>query len=153
MNTVNTVTIRGDLAVIYGHAANVERWPTILPHYRSVHILEAGVGHRLVSMACVRPFGFVRWPCRWRARQDLLPEEGRILYSHLSGPAIGMKVEWTLREKPEGVETSIRHELSPKGNPLSRFYCDRILGSIFVQSIAGQTLATIKRLVEAGELT
>jgi ribosome-associated toxin RatA of RatAB toxin-antitoxin module len=150
MNTENSVTIRGDLRAVYAYAANVENWPAILPHYRSVQIIEPGDGERMVSMYCVRSFGFLRLPCKWRARQKLLPEEGRILYSHVSGPAQGMEVEWKLTDRPTGVETTIHHQLNRDSGWLRRVYSDWIVGPLFVQSIASRTLATIKRLVEAG---
>ena len=149
METNNCLTIRGDLDLIYSYAAGVERWPEILPHYRSVKVIEPGTHDRLVSMHCVRAFGPLHWPCKWRARQELRPEEGRILFSHVSGPARGMKVEWLLKRMPDGVLTTIRHKLNSSRNALGRFYWERIVGPIFVSPIAEKTLVTIKSLVEA----
>ena len=148
MKTDNSLTIRGDLDLIYSYASAVERWPEILPHYRSVRVLETGPGERLVSMHCVRAFGFLHWPCKWRARQELRPEEGRILFSHISGPARGMRVEWLLRRIPGGVQTTIQHRLNSGRHVLARLYWDRIVGPLFVQSIAQRTLTCIKSLVE-----
>ena len=146
MHTQNTVTIRGDVDRIYLYASQVERWPEILPHYRTVSILQAGDRERLVSMACVRSFGALKWPCRWRATQQLRPEENRILFSHVSGPARGMRVEWLLVSKPDGVETTIRHDLDSR-TPWGALY-SRFIGPVFVHNIAGKTLARIKEIVE-----
>ena len=148
METNTALTIRGDLDLIYSYAAGVERWPDILPHYRSVRIIEQGERVRLVNMHCVREFGVLHWPCKWRAWQELRPEEGRILYSHVSGPARGMEVEWLLKRMPDGVLTTIRHWVNSNRHSWARFYWNRIIGPVFVQAIATQTLTTIKQLVE-----
>src|SRR5579862_909539 len=102
MEISNQLTMDGELDTVYDYAAHVERWPEILPHYRRVEIIEAGERERLVAMHCVRSFGFVSWPCKWRARQELRPEEGRILFCHVAGPARGMRVEWLIEAVPEG---------------------------------------------------
>ena len=146
MRTHNSVTIAGDLERVYNYASRVEQWPDILPHYRRVEVLQAGLHERLVSMHCVRSFGFIHWPCKWRAKQTMSPEEGRILFSHVSGPAKGMSVEWLLSRKPEGIETTIEHELHAR-TPWEKLYAG-FIGPVFIQSIASQTLQTIKRLVE-----
>jgi aromatase len=148
MHTSNTLTIRGDLEQIYSYAARVERWPEILPHYRDVRILEPGDTERLVSMQCVRAFGWLKWPCKWTARQRLVPDEFRILFSHVSGPARGMRVEWRLLQLGEGVQATIRHAVNSSRLPWSRLYWEGIVGPLFIRSIADQTLAAIKRLAE-----
>ena len=148
METNSSITIGGQLEEVYGYASVIERWPEILPHYRSVRIIQPGERERLVSMHCVRAFGVLHWQCRWRALQELRPEEGRILFSHVSGPARGMKVEWLLERKTDGTQTTIRHWQTSDRGLVSKFYWNRVLGPIFIRSIAEQTLACIKRLVE-----
>jgi ribosome-associated toxin RatA of RatAB toxin-antitoxin module len=145
MNTVNSETIQGDPGRIFELAARVEDWPRILPHYRAVEVLEPGDRERVVFMHCARRFGPLNWPCRWRARQELRPMERRILFHHLAGPAKGMEVEWRLTPGDEGVVTEIHHRLD---HPLGRVYSDRIVGPLFVQAIAGETLRALKRIVE-----
>ncbi len=147
MQTHNSVVIDGDLDSVYNYASQVEKWPQILPHYRRVDILEPGARERLVSMHCIRAFGPIHWPCKWRAKQNLSPEDGRILFSHVSGPAKGMKVEWKLNRTPKGIETSIHHDLQSK-TPWGRLYAG-FIGPVFIQAIAGQTLNRIKALVES----
>jgi hypothetical protein len=134
---------------VFAYAAEVERWPVILPHYRAVEILEAGETGRLVRMHCVRDFGPLDWPCKWRAIQEILPDEGRITYRHVGGPTRGMEVEWILEEGPDGVQTTIIHDLVSRLPLVGKFYADRIVGPLFVHAIAGRTLETIKGLVEA----
>ena len=148
MEIANSVLIKGDIDRIYRYAAEVEKWPEILPHYRSVEILEQSETDRLVSMYCVRSFGIVMFPCKWQARQELVPEKRQILFVHESGPVRGMKVAWILEQMPEGVRTSIEHHRPSSGNPLKNFYFDRVVGVLFIEAIASQTLATIKTIVE-----
>ena len=148
MHTQHAVTIRGDIGEVYALAATVERWPEILPHYRRVDVIEPGESERVVSMQCVRSFGPLRWPCKWRAKQTLLPDENRILFRHLAGPVRGMEVEWRLRPVEDGIQTTIVHELSSKG-PMGVIY-SRFVGRVFISAIAGQTLGKIKELVERG---
>jgi hypothetical protein len=148
MQVSNRITMRGGLSTVYDFAAQVERWPEILPHYRRVKILEPGERERLVSMHCVRAFGPVNWPCKWRARQELRPEDGHIRFIHVSGPARGMRVDWELVETAGGVQTTITHWGALNRSGLARFYWNRIVGPVFVESIAQRTLQTIKTLVE-----
>jgi ribosome-associated toxin RatA of RatAB toxin-antitoxin module len=150
MHRQNTVAIKGDAKSIYALASQVEDWPKFLPHYRRVEILESGVRERLVSMRCVRAFGPVKWPCAWKAKQTLLPNENRILFTHVSGPVRGMEVEWKLEDFTDGVQTTIYHELPGRGL-LEKMYAG-FIGPVFISAIAGQTLSRIKELVERGEV-
>jgi ribosome-associated toxin RatA of RatAB toxin-antitoxin module len=146
MNTFNSIIIEGPIDRIFELAARVEDWPKLLPHYRNVDVIRTEGSSRVVRMRCVRAFGPIRWRCRWAARQQILRDEWRILFQHLAGPARGMMVEWRLEPAPDGVRTTISHELTHR---LGSIYTDRLVGPLFVSAIAGQTLRTIKALVEA----
>ena len=148
MDVHNSVLIAGDLPSIFDLAARVERWPQILPHYRRVDVIEPGERDRVVEMYCVRDFGILRWPCRWRARQVIRPEDAAIEYFHLSGPARGMSVLWRLSETAGGVQTTITHHVPDSRGWGRDFYFSRIVGPIFVANIAARTVATIKGIVE-----
>ena len=54
MHTENVVPMYGDLDRIVELAADVERWPDILPHYRWVTLLEGGDDCKVVEMAARR---------------------------------------------------------------------------------------------------
>ncbi len=144
MTTTDSILIRAPRERVFALAAAVEEWPRILPHSRSVTVLEGDQRRRLVAMHCVRPFGALNFPCRWRATQELAPDEGSIRFTHVAGPTRGMEVEWKLEETPEGVRTSIHHELASR-IPL---YAEGIVGPVFIRNIAGRTLATIKAIAE-----
>lgn len=149
MRLVEKAVIEGPIDRVYELAARVEEWPAVLPHYRSVRVLADSDGVRTVAMRCVRQFGPVGFPCRWIARQEAKPAEGRILFHHLAGPARGMDVEWLIRQSSQGVEATIEHRYDLGRSKLHCWYADYIIGQTFVQAIAGRTLTAIKRIVEA----
>ncbi|HKG26010.1 MAG TPA: SRPBCC family protein, partial [Thermomicrobiales bacterium] len=67
MHTENAIDIQAGLDRIVALAADVERWPAILPHYRSVRLLEGGGDRKVVEMAARRD----RIPVSWRAIQEV----------------------------------------------------------------------------------
>jgi ribosome-associated toxin RatA of RatAB toxin-antitoxin module len=148
VHTENTIVIRADAAEVYGLAAAVERWPTLLPHYRRVKVLKEAGNRRLVEMAARRD----RIPVRWRAEQELFPEVPRITFRHVGGITKGMEVEWTFTPVPDGVRVSILHDLRLRWPLIGGIVADRIIGPLFVADIAGKTLRRIKELAEASEM-
>ena len=148
MNTSNAVWMRAPAERVYPLAAEVERWPELLPHYRWVTVLErSGDGRRkLVEMAARRD-----WiPVSWRAVQELSPERPAIRFHHVAGITTGMDVEWRFTPDADGTLVSIHHALDLQWPVVGPFVAERVIGPHFVEHIAGQTLARIKQLVEAG---
>ena len=149
MHTVNEIEILGEAAQIcpriFQLAANIQDWPTILPHYRYLHILEQSEAHKVADFGAVRD-GF---PVKWRARQELFPEANRITFAHIGGITKGMWVEWRLEKHANGVHVTIDHELSYPVPLLGPLFARHIVGKLFVQNIASKTLRCIKVKVEA----
>ena len=146
MHTENTIIIRADTEIIYRLAAAVERWPTLLPHYRWVRVLKEDGNRRLVEMAARRD-GI---PVRWSAEQELFPDVPCITFRHVRGPTKGMEVQWVFAPGPDGVRVSILHDLRLRWPLIGGLVADRIIGPHFVANIAGKTLRRIKELAEAG---
>jgi hypothetical protein len=146
MRTENIVTMAGDLDRIVGLAADVERWPIILPHYRWVTLLEGGGDRKTVEMAARRG----RIPVRWRAIQEIERGGGSpiIRYRHIWGVTKGMKVAWTFTPGLDEVSVRIDHEFRPPWPLVGGIIADGIIGPHFVRAIAGRTLQTIKTIVE-----
>ena len=146
MRTANRIDMAGDLERIVALAADVERWPVILPHYRWVTLLDGGGDRKTVEMAARRG----RIPVKWRARQEV--DRGGatpvIRFHHVGGVTKGMDVAWTFRPRDRGVEVTIDHDFSPPWPLVGGVIADRIIGPYFVEAIAGKTLATIKGIVE-----
>src|SRR5262245_55581490 len=144
MHTQNTILIRGDADRIFELAANIQDWPAILPHYRYVHIEEMAERHKVAWMGATRD-GF---PVRWRTRQELLPDEHRILFHHIGGITKGMEVEWRLVPEGDAVRVTIAHELTYPVPLLGPLFAKYIVGRLFIHNIAGKTLRCIQERVE-----
>jgi ribosome-associated toxin RatA of RatAB toxin-antitoxin module len=150
MHRVNEITIDADVDTTYNLAANVERWPALLPHYRAVEVrwLEEG-GRRLVARMDARRGALpVSWVC-WLERD---PHEPRLAFRHIGGFTRGMRVAWTFETRPDGrVVVRITHDFSKGWWPaaLDRLVSDKIVGGYFVHAIATRTLAMLKLLAEA----
>ena len=131
---------------IFALAADVERWPERLPHYRYVRRLPDPNGERRFAMGARR--GPI--PVRWEAVQRPRQEQGVIEFEHTGGVTRGMKVAWSFREAEDGVEVSIEHELRLGwpliGEPIARW----VIGPQFVEAIARRTLRRVKALAEQG---
>lgn len=146
MRTENVVEMRGDLDHIVALAADVERWPVILPHYRWVTLLEGGGDHKVVEMAARRG----RFPVKWRANQDIERDGNTpiIRYHHIGGVTKGMDVAWHFDVKDGSVDVKIDHDFSPPWPVVGGVIANKIIGPQFVEAIAGLTLNTIKGIVE-----
>jgi ribosome-associated toxin RatA of RatAB toxin-antitoxin module len=141
------ITIDGDLHTIYTLGAEIENWPNLLPHYRSVDVLWRDENRVVAKMAASRDGLPVSWTC-W---QERIPDEPRIAFRHIDGFTRGMQVAWTFEEHDGLVTVRIIHEFR-KGWPvqaLDRFVTEKIVGSFFVHAIAGKTLSMVKLLAEA----
>jgi hypothetical protein len=146
MRTANTVEMHGDLERIINLAADVERWPVILPHYRWVTLLAGGGDTKTVEMAARRG----RIPVKWRAVQTIERTAATpiIRYHHIGGVTKGMDVAWTFAPGAGPVSVRIDHEFAPPWPLVGKPVADHVIGPHFVAAIAGRTLATIKAIVE-----
>lgn len=147
MQTENSIQIDAPLDRIVALASDVERWPTILPHYRWVKLLEGGGDRKIVEMAARRD----RIPVRWRAIQTIerQGETPVIRYRHIGGVTKGMEVAWIFSPNSSGYHVQIEHELTLQWPVIGGLVGDRIIGPYFVSYIAGRTLTTIKQLAES----
>jgi ribosome-associated toxin RatA of RatAB toxin-antitoxin module len=147
MHAETTTHITGPLPRIVALAADVERWPQILPHYRWVTLLAGGGDRKVVEMAALRG----RVPLRWRAVQtiDRSGETPIIVYHHIWGPTRGMDVAWTFNETAAGVDVAISHDFRPPWPLIGDTIADGIIGPHFIEYVARRTLETLKRIVEA----
>jgi ribosome-associated toxin RatA of RatAB toxin-antitoxin module len=145
MHTSNTILMRGDADRIFALAAAIQDWPRILPHYRYVVVEESDETRKLARMGASRD-GF---PVRWRARQELRPQERRILFQHVGGITKGMDVEWRLEPEGDAVRVTISHALSYPVPVLGPLFAEYVVGRLFVSNIAGKTLHCIKQIVES----
>ena len=129
---------------IFALAANVERWPQILPHYRYVRPVNDPNGERRFAMGARR--GPI--PVTWEAIQRPLPEERRIEFVHTGGVTRGMWVAWRFEERDGGVDVSIEHGLDLRWPLIGELVARTIIGPQFIEAIAGRTLRRVKALAE-----
>lgn len=154
MRTVDRITIRAPIGRVFDVAANVESWPRILGHYRSVRFLhrrDDGGGERTgtVEMAAWRPFGVIRYPARWISEMTVNARQHEIRYRHVRGITRGMDVRWRLVAQQRGVDVTIEHEWAGPPWPLvGPLFARWVIGPVFIHGIAKRTLAGIKRAIE-----
>jgi ribosome-associated toxin RatA of RatAB toxin-antitoxin module len=143
MHTGNSIIIQAPKNAIFETAANLERWPKILPHYRYIRYLERGADRNLVVMAAVR-FGI---PISWTSEQIIDRDRVEIHFHHLKAWTKGMHVVWSFKETPAGVLVEIVHDLRFR-IPLLAPLAEPIIGNGFIHPVASKTLRCMKAYLE-----
>jgi hypothetical protein len=140
------IHIDAPLERIFPIAAEIERWPERLAHYRYVRRVATGNGERRFAMGARR--GLI--PVRWEAIQRPLFDQRRIEFTHTGGLTRGMQVAWRFEPEGDGWDVSIEHTLRLKWPLVGGFAASRVIGPQFIDAIAGRTLQRVKALAEAG---
>lgn len=149
MRTVDRRMIHAPIQRVFAAAAEVERWPQILPHYRWVTMRERSNGMGIVEMAAWRPFGVLRYPTWWVSRMEINQADWQVRYQHIDGITRGMNVVWQLVGGNGTTDVTIVHEWTGPRWPLfGRLAADLVIGPVFIHGIASRTLAGIARHVE-----
>jgi ribosome-associated toxin RatA of RatAB toxin-antitoxin module len=144
MHKVNSIIMQAPKSSIFETAANLELWPKILPHYRSIHYLERSPNRNIVVMAATRS-GI---PISWTSEQFIDPDKLEIRFHHLKAVTKGMRVVWTFQDVPTGVLVEIKHDLAFRVNFLAPI-AEKIIGDFFIHNIASKTLRAMRSYVEA----
>lgn len=148
MITIDEHTTAAPPDICFQVAADVERWPDILPHYRWVTFQRKdGFAEGMVEMAAFRPFGPVGYPTWWLSEMTHRPEERRVLYRHVGGITKGMDVIWEVTALEDGgSHLRIVHEWTgPRWPLIGGFAANHVIGPHFISAIAGRTLAGVVR--------
>ena len=140
-----SIHIRAPYERIFPLAAEIERWPERLPHYRYVRRVLSSNGERRFAMGARR--GPI--PVRWEAVQRPLPEERIIEFTHTGGVTRGMEVAWRFEPREDGWDVSIHHALELHWPVVGGFAAEKVIGPQFIDAIAGRTLRRVKALAEA----
>ena len=155
MTTIDEQLVRAPLETIFGIAADVERWPSHLPHYRYVRMRERDLrGGGLVEMSANRPFGPLHWPTWWLSEMEVRPPGGAqppaIRFRHVRGITSRMDVEWSFSEVTGGTHVRILHVWDGPRWPLVRaFAATKVIGPVFIHGIASRTLAGLAHAAES----
>src|SRR5213075_1354345 len=78
MRTVDERVVRAPVERMFQIAFDVERWPELLPHYRTVRFRERMHGTGIVEMSANRPFGPFNWPTWWISLMEVQQAPGMI---------------------------------------------------------------------------
>ena len=177
MRTIDERRIAASPELVFDAAADVERWPAILSHYRWVRVRERGMagaerrggsgggsgggggkeadgdgGYAIVEMAAWRPFGPLNYPTWWVSEMRIDRAARRIRYRHVEGITRGMHVEWRVEPAGAGADVTIVHEWDgPPWPIIGRPAADWVIGPVFVHGIASRTLAGIAAAVTASD--
>ncbi len=145
MNTSNQIEIASPFDALFKTAAEIARWPEILPHYRWVRVLERN-GRSVTAEMAARHKGLPLW---WKTIQTPFPEERRIHFSHIGGITKGMEVDWIFEEaSPDVWKVRIEHLFNPSWPPGGQWFADRVIGQVFVRQVAQKTLKRMKEVME-----
>lgn len=152
MITLDEATSTAPPDVCFQVAADVERWPEILPHYRWVKFHKtSGFATGIVEMSALRHFGPIGYPTWWVSEMAHDADQRRIYYRHIDGITTGMVVVWEVEPAPGGgSKLKIIHEWEgPPWPVIGSFAANSVIGPHFVSHIAGRTLAGVCRAAEA----
>jgi len=153
MTTVDQQVVAAPMAAIFALARDVERWPSLLPHYRDVRFVQrTDDDGGVVTMEAVRPFDLFDWPTSWTSEMQVSPGgDGSpwIRFRHIRGITRGMEVLWAFRPADHDTTVTILHMWNGPPWPLiSEFAACRVIGPIFVHGIASRTLAGLAEVAE-----
>jgi len=151
MRTVDRLVVRADSAAMFEAAADVERWPERLPHYRWVRFNQRRADGGVVEMAAVRPFGPLRWPVWWESEMWIDTARREVRYRHVRGITKGMDVVWSVVSRgSKETEVTIVHTWDGPPWPMIRVpAAEWVIGPVFVHGIAARTLAGLASAVES----
>ena len=104
-------------------------------------------------MSATRALGPLGVPVVWRARtwaDASDPEDLRLRFVHTGGATRGMDVTWHITPRgASGSTVAIDHDFVRRLPLVGDELFPAVVDRMFVRPIAGQTLATFKRLAEA----
>jgi len=156
MRTVDERLVRAPVERVFELAADVERWPDLLPHYRYVRFRERMHGTAIVEMSANRPFGPFNWPTWWASLMEVQhPANGAppaIRFRHVEGITTRMEVQWTFQRVTEGTHVTVLHLWNgPKWPVIGDIAARALIGPVFVHGIASRTLEGLARAAEQGQ--
>lgn len=128
---------------IFEAAANLESWPSFLPHYRYIHYFERSSNRNVVKMAAYRDF----IPIAWVSEQIIDRELLEVRFRHLTAWTKGMEVVWTFEQSAENTLVAIVHDFRFR-IPALAAAAEPIIGGFFIDNIATKTLRHMKTYVE-----
>jgi ribosome-associated toxin RatA of RatAB toxin-antitoxin module len=153
MIQVDRRLVRAPLAAMFALAADVERWPERLGHYRWVRFLERRPEGGVVEMAAWRPVGPLRYPTWWVSEMTIDRAAPAVLYRHVRGVTRGMDVRWDFTPRGGSVEVILTHWWDGPAWPfLGAAAASLVIGPLFIHHIAQRTLAGLAGAAEGSSV-
>lgn len=152
MTIIDEHLIQSPVDICFNVAADVERWPDILPHYRFVRFREKrAFGTGIVEMSAYRDFApGIRYPTWWVSQMRAEPGEHAVYYTHIEGITRRMEVKWELQARGNQTFVRLFHTWNGPAWPLiSGLAAKLVILPHFVSAIAQRTLAGVAREAEA----
>jgi ribosome-associated toxin RatA of RatAB toxin-antitoxin module len=150
MRTVDEAVVAASPDLVFEAAADVERWPEILPHYRWVRLIRGTRADGIVEMAANRPFGPLNWPTWWRSEMQMDSATREVRYRHIAGITTGMDVLWRVTARDGGAHILLTHDWTgPRWPLIRRPAAEWVIGPVFVHAIASRTIAGVARAAES----
>lgn len=150
MRTVDQAVVAAPPDLVFEIAADVERWPAILSHYRWVRLTDGTRERGVVEMAAYRPFGPLNWPTWWQSHMVMDRTAREVRYRHIRGITTGMEVLWRVAPRKGGSHILLTHDWAgPRWPLIRRPAAEWIIGPVFVHGIAQRTIAGVVRAAEA----
>src|ERR1700737_5106891 len=103
MHRINSIVMNAPEEEIFEAAADLERWPKFLPHYRYIHYYEKNPVRNVVKMAATR--GFI--PIAWTSEQIIDREHRQVRFKHLKAWTKGLEVVGGFKNWPQGIKKKI----------------------------------------------
>ena len=148
MKSAISIDVAAPADLVFRLAADVERWPVLLPHDVTAAVesreADGAVVARFVARRPLVPVLGLGLPVAWRSRTWNEPDARRLRFQHRGGATNGMDVTWRIEPVEGGAAVTIEHDFRPR-IPGWAWLIDRA----FTRPIAGRTLATFKALAEA----
>jgi ribosome-associated toxin RatA of RatAB toxin-antitoxin module len=151
MTIIDEHVIQAPADVCFRVAADVERWPDILPHYRWVRFHDKqSFGQGVVEMAAWRNFpAGVKYPTWWVSQMHVAENEPAVYYKHIDGITRGMDVKWEFNRRGQQTFVRLFHSWDGPAWPLIRSVAaEWVILPHFVSAIAQRTLAGVARAAE-----
>jgi len=134
--------------LVFRLARDVERWPSLLPHYVRIDVErrnpDGSLIARMVARRSIVPALGLGLPVAWRSRTWSEPEARRLRFEHRGGATNGMSVTWRIEARGEGCHVAIEHDFRPRIAAWAG-----IVDRLFVRPIANRTLGSFKAIAEA----
>ena len=149
MRTIDARDVSAPPDLVFDVAADVERWPDILPHYRWVRLVDRSAEPWTVEMSAHRPFGPLNWPTWWRSEMRVVRTRREVRYRHIGGITTGMDVLWRIEPRAAGAHIHLLHEWDgPRWPVIRRPAAEWVIGPVFVHGIASRTIRGVAREAE-----